>query len=57
MNNSKINFTEEELLDIHKYEAIIDSSFINNEIKQKLLQTPPPKYYEYLSLKKKLTVY
>lgn len=50
-NQKEICFTEQELLDIQRYEFVINSPSITNCIKDKLKQTPPPKYFEYSRLK------
>lgn len=47
----EVCFTEQELLDIQRYEFVINSPSITNCIKDKLKQTPPPKYFEYSRLK------
>lgn len=48
------NFTDQELLDIQKYISMINNENISESIKNKLSQTPPPKYFEYLAVKEYL---
>lgn len=47
-----VEFTEKELSDIQKYIYVMNSPAINNQMKEKLKQVPPPKYDLYLELKK-----
>lgn len=44
-------FTEQELLDIQKYISMMNNQNISESIKNRLGQTPPPKYFEYSRLK------
>lgn len=47
-------FTERELLDIQKYISMMNNQNISESIKSKLSQTPPPKYFEYLTIKENI---